>query len=99
MTSKEAIKDIKEWVEYFANWKNLKHFEKNEFEEAISVLEKDLEVLERYRQIDAIINNSSLTKCTLPNGKVIHTDIGYVEDFWNDIKEWIEEESCKEEDE
>lgn len=52
-------------------------------------IQKGLTELEKYRQIKSIIENSSQTKCTLPNGKTFTCDMGYVGDFWREIEEWI----------
>lgn len=77
MTSKEALKDIKEWVEYFADWKKLKHFEKNEFEEALSEIAKDLETLEilqnKLSEYEALEKQGRLIKLPCAVGDKIYT--------------------------
>ena len=56
------------------------------------LINKDIKLLNKYKQLDSIIDLGTTTSITLPNGKIIKTDVGYICDFWEEINNWLKEE-------
>ena len=71
---------------------------KVEFDEAVKTIEKDLDLLEQYKKIEEelgidlieakyVLDNASMTVGYTRDGKPIHTDYGYIEDFIDELRE------------
>lgn len=58
---------------------------------SMNFLGRVIEPKQLLQEIEHLIISSSQTKSVTTNGKVIHTDFGYIADFFNQVLNSIEE--------